>query len=91
MIDMDKSYQNQGAVTQSHKINSYLEMGTKRMGHDRPQGVWRYYVGPPPIYRTSKHGDIQYMSKNTITLLANHNTMRHIICSYDGPHLTKKM
>jgi len=65
-------------------------MGTKRMGHDQPHGIWRYYIGPPPIHRTSKHGPIQYMSANTTTLLAHHDTIRYIIYSYDGPLLAKQ-
>jgi len=87
---MIKSYQHQGEIDCNHKINVYLEMGTKRMGHDQPHGIWRYYIGPPPIHRTSKHGPIQYMSANTTTLLAHHDTIRYIIYSYDGPLLAKQ-
>jgi hypothetical protein len=50
----------------------------------------RYYIGLPPKNRTYKHGMIQYMSANTATLLAHRDTIRHIIFSYDGPHLVKK-
>jgi hypothetical protein len=65
-------------------------MGTKRAGYDRPDGVWRYYIGLSPIHRTSKHVPIQYMSENTTTLLARHDTIRNIIYSYDGPHMVEK-
>jgi len=64
-------------------------MGTKRAGYDRPHGVCRY-IGPSPIHRISKHVPIQYMSENTTTLLARHDTIKNIIYSYDGPHMVEK-
>jgi hypothetical protein len=65
-------------------------MGTKRMIDDQPQGVWRYHLGRTLSHRSSKHVPIQYISIDITTLLAHHDIMIHIICSYGGSHSVKK-
>jgi len=66
----DDNYQHQGEWAVAIKEKSNLEMGPKRMGHDRTHGVWRYHIRCLPIHGTSKYGLIQYPSANTTTLLA---------------------
>jgi hypothetical protein len=89
MTNMVRVTSTKGESTVAIKQKDNIEMGTKRMGHDRPHGVWRCDAILLPIHRTSKYGPIQYMSENTTTLLSHHGTVRHIIYSYVGPHLEK--
>jgi hypothetical protein len=52
----------------SHKSRDYLEMGTKRMGRDKPQGVHRNHLDEKTtLHRSSKHGLVQYMRYNSHT------------------------
>jgi hypothetical protein len=90
MTNMMRVTNIKGHSTVDIKEKSNHEMGIKRMGHDRSHNVWKYHIIPLPIHRTSEHGPIQYKSATTTTLLAHHGTIRHIIFSYDGPHMVKK-